>query len=352
MIKISKRQQDILEFIRAKNRVGNDEIREFISQKYGEISRITITRDLGSLLKLKLLNKSGQGRSVVYAEKLANSLLRYFDPKAYFQKGPDERALAFERFNFGLFENLIGVFSEEEIKELAKINSQYQKRIKKLSPVIIKKEIERLTIELSWKSSQIEGNTYSLIDTEILIKENREAKGHKKEEAIMILNHKEALDYIFSKKNEFKKISLRDIENIHALAIKNLGVSKGLRRNIIGITGTKYKPLDNQHQIREALEKTVSVINKVKDPFSKSLAAMLLIAYIQPFEDGNKRTSRLLGNAILVAHNVCPLSFRSIDEGDYKKAVILFYEQNSVLFFKELFVKQFKFAVENYFAEK
>jgi Fic family protein len=168
----------------------------------------------------------------------------------------------------------------------------------------------------------------------------------------MILNHKNALDYIFSKKSEFKKISLRDIENIHALLIRNLGVSQGLRKKIVGVTGTKYRPLDNQHQIREALEKLVGVINKLKDPFSKSLAAMLLAAYIQPFEDGNKRTARILGNAILIAYNVCPLSFRSINEGDYKKAILLFYEQNSARFFKELFVKQFKFAVENYFLEK
>ncbi|MFH0863550.1 MAG: Fic family protein, partial [Candidatus Gottesmanbacteria bacterium] len=194
--------------------------------------------------------------------------------------------------------------------------------------------------------------TYSLIDTEILIKERKEAKGHKKEEAIMILNHKAALDYIFQNKKEFKKINLRKIENIHSLLIRDMNVSRGLRKKAVGITGTKYRPLDNQYQIREALEDMVSAINKFKDPFLKSLVAMLLIAYTQPFEDGNKRTSRLLGNAILAAHNVCPLSFRSIDEGEYKKAMLLFYEQNSARFFKELFVKQFKFAVENYFLDK
>ena len=352
MMKITKRQQDILDFIRTKDQAGNDEIREFISQKYGEISRITVARDLGKLFLLGLLTKSGKGRSVKYSEAIENKLLTYFDPETYFKKGPDERTLAFERFNFSVFQNLSGIFAKEEVAELTKINAEYQKRIKKLPPGIIKKELERLTIELSWKSSQIEGNTYSLIDTEILIKERREAKGHKREEAIMILNHKNALDYIFAKKSEFKKINLRDIENIHALLIKNLNVSKGLRRNIVGVVGTKYKPLDNQHQIREAMEKTTKAINGLKDPFSKSLAAMLLIAYVQPFEDGNKRTSRLSGNAILAAHNICPLSFRSVNEADYKKAVILFYEQNSARFFKELFVKQFKFAVENYFLNK
>ncbi|MFA4817198.1 MAG: Fic family protein [Parcubacteria group bacterium] len=352
MDKITKRQLDILDFIREKGKAGNDEIKDFISRKYGVISRVTIVRELDALLKDDLVDKSGRGRSVVYAEKLATPLLRYFDAEKYFQKGPDERLVAFARFNFGIFKNFHSLFSPPELEMLKKLNAGYQKRIKKLPPAIIKREIERLTIELSWKSSRIEGNTYSLIDTEILIKERKEAKGHKKEEAIMILNHKTALDYIFQNKKEFKKINLRKIENIHSLLIRDMNVSRGLRQKVVGIIGTKYRPLDNQYQIKEALEDMARAINKFKDPFSKSLAAMLLIAYIQPFEDGNKRTSRLLGNAILAAHNICPLSFRSINEADYKKAVLLFYEQNSARIFKELFIKQFKFAVENYFLDK
>ena len=89
--------------------------------------------------------------------------------------------------------------------------------------------------------------------------------------------------------------------------------------------------------------------NKIKDPFAKAFAAVILLSYIQPFEDGNKRTARLLGNAVLLAHGACPLSYRSINEADYKKATLLFYEQMSARFFKELFIKQFQFAVENYF---
>ena len=349
MVKITKRQADILEFIRKKEKAGNDEIREVISRKYGEISRITIVRELDILLKKGLLAKFGRGRAVVYAEKLATPLLRYFDPEEYFQKGPDEREAAFPRFNFDVFENLSGLFSKEESDELKKLNSDYQERIKKLPPAIISKEIERLTIELSWKSSRIEGNTYSLIDTEILIKERKEAKGRKKEEAAMILNHKAALDYIFQNKKEFKKINIRKIENIHSLIVKDSPVPKGLRKKPVGITGTKYRPLDNYHQIREAMEKMADAANKIKDPFAKAFAAVILLSYIQPFEDGNKRTARLLGNAVLLAHGACPLSYRSINEADYKKATLLFYEQMSARFFKELFIKQFQFAVENYF---
>jgi len=349
MEKLSKRRAEIVEFIRKKRSVGNLEIKQFIEKQFGAVSRITIVRELDALLKFGIIKKEGEGRAVKYSEALTNKLLTYFDPAAYFRKGPDERAVTFEQFNFEALNKLQGIFSNIEILNLGKANSDYQKRIKKLPPAIIKKEIERLTTELSWKSSQIEGNTYTLIDTEILLKEHKEAKGHKKAEATMILNHKTALDYIFSRSGDFKQIDLRKVENIHSLLVNGLGVSRGLRKNIVGITGTRYRPLDNQYQIREATEKAIKMINGLKDPFSKSLASMLIVSYIQPFEDGNKRTSRLLGNAILAAHSVCPLSFRSIDEGDYKKAMILFYEQNSARFFKELFVKQFKFSVENYF---
>jgi len=146
-----------------------------------------------------------------------------------------------------------------------------------------------------------------------------------------------------------KELNLRKIENIYCLIIENLGVDHGLRKQPVGIVGTKYKPLDNIYQIREAVEEMIKVVNKLKSPLVKALAATLLIAYIQPFGDGKKRISRILGNAILLVHGFCPLSYRSINEAAYKKAVILFYEQNSAGFFKELFIEQFRFSIENYF---
>jgi len=345
MAKLSKRQLKILDFIKKSEDASNHEIKEHL----GDISRITIVRELNKLEELDLIKQTGKGRGVRYSEKTTNGLLSYVEIDEYFEKGPDEREVKFERFNFDIFKNFRKIISKEEKLELNKCNLKYQKRVKGLSKAALKKEFERLTIELSWKSSQIEGNTYSLVDTEILLKENKEAPGHKKEEAIMILNHKKTLDYILGKPGDFKKLTQAKIENIHGLLIKGLGVRKGLRQRLVGIVGTRYKPLDNEHQIKEAIQKFVRLINKQQDPFSRALLAILLVSYIQPFEDGNKRTARLLGDAILLAHKVCPLSFRSVNEADYKKALILFYEQNNARFFKELFVEQFKFAVENYF---
>lgn len=349
MAKISKRQLEILEFLRKKGPKGNQAIREYIENIFGEIARVTIVRDLGVLLNAGLIKKKGQGRSVKYYEAVQNKLLTYFDLDEYFKLGPDERKVSCPLFNFEIFKDLNNLFTEPEIKELTGINNSYQKKIKQLSKTALKKEFERLTIELSWKSSRIEGNTYSLIDTEILIKENKEAVGHSKEEAIMILNHKLAFDYILDKKSNFKQISIAKIENIHKMLINKLNVASGLRKTKVGIIGTSYRPLGNQHQIREAMEKLVKKINALKNPYSKALNLILMLSYIQPFEDGNKRTARLLGNAVLLAHDICPLSYRSVNESDYKKAVILFYEQNNASAFKELFIQQYKFSIENYF---
>ena len=191
-----------------------------------------------------------------------------------------------------------------------------------------------------------------MLETEFLIKHNKEAQGHKKEEMIMILNHKKTLDYIRNNVATFKKITISKLEDIHFLLTKDLKIGKGLRKSPVGITGTAYRPLDNIFQIREALEQTCKIVNQEKNVFAKAIILMAMIAYIQPFDDGNKRTGRLTANAILMAYNNCPLSYRNVSEEEYKKAVILFYEQNNIGYFKELFIKQFEFAVKNYFLTK
>jgi len=346
MIQLNERQKSILSFISKNSGVHNKDILNYLNKT---VSRATVARDLDFLYKNSLIERKGEGRNVSYLKKVSSELLSYIDVNKYFEKDPDERELLSKSFNFEIFEKLNNLFSKEEFDELDELNNAYRKRIEKLSPAILKREWERMIIELSWKSSKIEGNTYNLIDTEILIKENIEAKGHRKEESIMILNHKKALGYILESKHDFKKLNWRDLENIHSLLTQNLEVKKGIRKNAVGILGTSYTPLDNQYQIEEAGEKMIGLINKIRHPIEKAMIIGLILPYIQPFEDGNKRTSRISANAILLAHNYSLLSFRSINEVEYKKALILFYEQNNARLFKELFIEQFKFSVSNYF---
>ena len=130
---------------------------------------------------------------------------------------------------------------------------------------------------------------------------------------------------------------------------KKLGISKNIRNGAVGITGTKYKPLDNGHQIKEVTQKIVELINKKESFFEKAFLVLILISYIQIFDDGNKRTSRMISNAILLANSSIPLSYRIVDIEEYKKAVILFYEINNISYFKQMFIDQFEDAVNNYF---
>lgn len=344
MQQIKERQQKILGFLSEKGPASSSQITAFLDK---DITRFTVLRDLNYLLKNKIIKKSGKGRSIRYEVFSPNRLLSYINPNEYFKKGPDERGII--PFDPEMFDYLSDLFSIEEISDLNKINSKYVERLSRMSESVLKKEIERLSIELSWKSSRIEGNTYSLIDTEILIKERVEAEGHKKEEAIMILNHKNAIDYIFNNKNDFKELSLFQVEKVHELLTRGLDISPEIRNESVGITGTRYRPINDKMKIIGFLHKMIEAVNFSKDPFTKALIIILMISYLQPFSDGNKRTARILANALLLANNVCPLSYRSIDEADYKKAILLFYEQNSAWFLKELFKEQFKFAVDNYF---
>lgn len=313
-----------------------------------DVARITVSRDLEGLVRDGYLKRSGAGRGVRYEVTPRYGLMREIDTEGYFSIEPDHRDIR-EGFNFQIFSYLTDIFTSAEKAELRRLNELYTTKRSALNPDALKQEIERLNIDFSWKSSKIEGNTYSLLETERLIKEREETEGHAREEAVMILNHKQALEYIGEHSGEFRDISLQKIEHIHSLLMRDLLDAKGLRSSLVRITGTKYRPIDNRYQIREALERTCVLVNETESVFEKAVLFMLLIAYIQPFVDGNKRTSRLCGNAILQAYGACPLSYRSMDEVEYKKAVLLFYEQNNINYFKKIFIEQFRFVVGNYF---
>lgn len=345
---LSPRQNIILAAINASKGIGRLEIEKKVLNQYPS-SKATIARDLNSLARKKLIKVFGKGKSTLYLAFVSNPLIRYVDLEDYFNLEADQRQNVHKTFDFAIFKNLHDLFSEKEIASLGKINKSFTKETSKLQIDIYRKELERFIIELSWKSSRIEGNTYSLLDTETLIKQSIEAKGHPKEEAVMILNHKSAFEIILAQRKEFKKVTLSQITQLHNLLVKGLSISTGIRKEAVGITGTTYRPLDNVWQIREALEKLILAINKSQEPLEKALIASVLISYIQPFTDGNKRTGRMLANAILLAADCYPLSYRSVDETTYKKALLLFYEQHSIIHLKKIFTDQYRFAQETYF---
>ena len=302
-----------------------------------KVSKPTLFRDLKVLIESELVKSQGVGKATTYYKIDQNPLLAPVTKKVK----TSEPIL----FNFSIFDHLTNLFTPKEMPIQKKLSEQ----LEKLDKTIAKRELERFVIELAWKSSQIEGNTYSLLETEVLIRTQKEALGHSKEEATMILNHKSAFDTIMANKDKFKILNLSDITQLHNVLIENMDVTPGIRKHPVGITGSVFRPLDNEWQIREALEKLVEAVNKSKYPLEKALIIMSVLAYIQPFADGNKRTSRMLANAILVAFDYYPISYRVVDEIEYKHAIINFYEQNSLYEIKKILISQYKFAIENYF---
>jgi Fic family protein len=346
-MELNERKKQIINLLLEKPKTG---IAEIIQQLPGDPPVSTVNRDLKSLVDSHLLLKTGQSRSTVYEVAPAYRLVYGSIGDSYFDKDPDERK-GKKRLDPEIFSHLekVEVFTDDERAQLYSLQQTFEERVRTLPEEIVRKERNRLSIELSWKSSQIEGNTYSLLETEVLLSENIPAEGKGKDEATMLLNHKKAMDYIYEHRVELTPLRTRAIEDIHSLLIADLGVSKNIRRRIVGITGTSYTPPENEFQIREYLDRACEVINLRPSVFEKALLAVLFISYIQPFEDGNKRTGRITGNGILIDNGYCPLSYRSVKPVDYKKAMILFYEQNNLAAYKKLFIEQFAFAVGNYF---
>lgn len=342
------RQKYILNLINQSEGFLREEIQEKIGELY-PVSKPTLIRDLNALLKSGLIKVIGKAKSTKYLATANNPLLRRFDLNRYFVDEADKRVVSLKTFNFKIFDQLNNLFLPNELKALNDQCKGFEERTSQLTPDIFKRELERFIIELSWKSSKIEGNTYTLLETETLIKEQMEAQGRRRDEAIMILNHKYAFEEILQKRNQFRRISLSYINQLHNILVKDLEITAGIRKQAVGITGTVYKPLDNEHQIKEVFEKTISAVNKTENVFEKALIVHFMVPYIQPYSDGNKRTARMLINAILLAHNLYPISYRSVDEDEFKKALILFYEQNSIYHLKGLFIDQLFFAYNNYF---
>lgn len=338
----------ILEFVKANPSFSSREIYDGLSLGLGYA---TVKRILSNLISDQLVSTTGKGKGTKYIISPSYELFYPINPEVYFKKEIDEREIK-DIFNLSLITGVldkVSLFSEDESKHLKQLQSQYSKNISELSTTAYMKELERLAIDLSWKSSQIEGNTYSLLETERLLKEKETAQGKTKNEAVMLLNHKDALDFIIENPDYTTPLTIAKIEDIHGLLVKELGIDRNIRKRRVGISGTNYKPLDNEFQIREALVNMCRLVNNRKDVFEKALLLLVLISYIQPFNDGNKRTARIISNAELINNKSCPISFRTIDSVEYKKAMLLFYEQNNINAFKQIFINQFEFAVNTYF---
>jgi fido (protein-threonine AMPylation protein) len=349
-ITLNSRQAKVIEIL-LKNKdtaLQSSAIHEHLAAQGEDVSLVTVKRLLSELEVSGVFSISGSGRATAYSVTNYGRLIFPVEAGTYCSVEPDKR-YGSKGFNFEIFD--LAEFDPLTAKEHAALDAatkSYQERIHGLSPAIEEKELERFIIELSWKSSKIEGNTYTLLDTEKLLVRGIEAPGHDRSEARMILNHKEAFKFIRDNVPLFLNLSRANIEKVHSLLVRDLNVNYGLRSKPVGVTGSIYRPLDNIHQIADAIYSLCETVSKMQTPYAKALLTLLGLSYIRPFEDGNKRTARLMASAILLAHSCAPLSYRSVDENDYREAMLVFYELNSLVPFKKIFIEQYNFATENY----
>lgn len=211
----------------------------------------------------------------------------------------------------------------------------------------------RLLIDLSWNSSRLEGNTYSLLETARLLELGEAAEGRDAREAQMILNHKAAIDLLVEQADEigFNRYTIR---NLHALLADNLladpQAGGRLRRIPVAIDGTVYHPLETPQLIDECFDKILDTAAAIADPFEQAFFALVHLAYLQGFEDVNKRVSRLAANIPLIHGNLCPLSFVDVPERAYIDGVLGVYELNLVELLRDVFVWAYERSSRRYSA--
>ncbi len=348
---ISARQEIIVDHIVQHGPSQTNELLKAVNNKSKNVSRLTAIRDVNALLANGSLTSSGENRNRRYGLSPSFRLLKPISVPKYFSRAADERN-ARKSFNHSVFNSLkFDLLNKQEKDTVNAVSEQMKEKLEafKDNSLLKKREYERIIIDFSWKSSEIEGNTYSLLETEALIKDHRSAKGKTKEETAMIIGHKDAFNLILKHTSMFKDISRGNIEEIHKVLVSKLKLHTGYRALPVGITGTAYRPLSVPQQIKEAIDRTAELVNDRKNPVEKAIISVAMLSYIQGFEDGNKRTARMVSNGLLVAHGLLPISYRSVDPTEYKKAMLLFYEQNNISYLKKIFIDQFRHAANNYF---
>lgn len=215
--------------------------------------------------------------------------------------------------------------------------------------------LNRLLIDLSWASSQLEGNTYSRLDTERLIEFGQAAEGKGALETQMILNHKQAIEYLVLDPAH-AQLTPDCIIALHAFLSDGLMADPTavgrLRRRAVEIGGSVYLPVALPQRLEELFGIVMQMAAQIDDPFEQAFFLMVHLPYLQPFEDVNKRTSRLAANIPLIRHNLCPLSFIDVPQSAYVDAMIGVYELNRMELLRDVFVWAYERSCQQYVAVK
>ena len=333
--------QTILDYIAAHPGVGREDVRR---NAMPEASSPTVWRALKRLVEEGRLEVSGRARATRYSLAGATAV------RAHLQTPYNRRRLSVYKQEFvdGYIPNESFYLGKADRRRLLEAG---QPLSRPAAGTYARRILERLLVELSWSSSRMEGNTYDILETERLIRFGDEAAGKDRKEAVMILNHKEAIRYIVDHLDEIA-ISRMDIFGVHALLADGLladpAMAGRLRRMPVGFSYSSYRPLDDRFAIEEEFGVLVEKAAAITDPFEQSFFLLVHIPYLQAFEDVNKRTSRVASNIPLLKADLAPMSFLTMDDATYIDGLIGIYELNNVALLRDAYIDAYLASAENY----
>lgn len=335
-------EQDILDFVAENPLSGRDAIRRAAAP---DVSNPTIWRALKRLVDTGKLEVSGRGRGTEYSIAGSASVRAYLKTP-YNQRPPANYNPEFlDAYVPGRSFYLPQSDRERLMAAGQPVGGPIQ------AGTYAKRILEQLLVDLSFASSRLEGNTYDILQTEKLIKFGEEAAGKDRKEAQMILNHKEAIEYVVENL-DYISLDRPDYFSIHALLSDGLLVDPGmagrLRETPVGISYSSYKPLDDRITIEEEFDIIVAKAKEIKDPFEQSFFLLVHIPYLQGFIDINKRTSRVASNIPLLKADLAPMSFLAMNDAAYIDGLIGIYELNNVSFLREVYVESYLASAEKY----
>ncbi|MEP7110544.1 MAG: Fic family protein [Ferruginibacter sp.] len=334
------------------------------------IERRTLQRRLKELIKEGVLRSAGKGRAIKYhlltpetenipSGQTITTILPLSDAGMEIQRKVSQPIqqrdpVGYNRAFLELYKpNITSYLTTEEKQRLGEIGKT--ESMNEPAGTYAKEILQRLLIDLSWNSSRLEGNTYSLLDTQRLISEGVWAENKSAKEAQMILNHKDAIEFIVRNTEEIG-FNRYTILNLHALLSNNLlpnpAASGRLRYFGVGITKSVYTPLGIPQLIEEMFEMILQKTEQIEDPFEQAFFIMVQLPYLQPFDDVNKRVSRLAANIPLNRKNLSPLSFTEVPNELYVQGLLGIYELNKIDLLKDVFLWAYDRSAKQYAAQR
>jgi len=237
--------------------------------------------------------------------------------------------------------------TKEQIKKLESIKLDYKKIIKSLNKSRLQDLFDRFTINFTYESNAIEGNSLTLKDVSIVIFENQNIKGKSLREIYETRNSRRAIELLLNNKI---KINHKDIIKLHSILIKDIDEDKGYKKLPNVIIGSKlqttlpenvYKEMDkliNWYHKNKNIIYPPEIISEFHGKFSQ----------IHPFPDGNGRVGRILINAILLENKYPPLIIRKTARQAYLKS-LEDYDNNYDFNLKNFLLKKLKKTYKNFF---